>query len=63
MLQPELNAVYVIELCSGERRRWCYLAQSGNGEGAWWRDEDSRAEFSEASLMYVWRILGKEDQR
>lgn len=61
-IKPELNVVYIVELCSGERRRWRYLACSDDGERSRWRDEESRAEFNEASLMYAWRIVARDDQ-
>ncbi|NTV71405.1 MAG: hypothetical protein HGA71_14820 [Azonexaceae bacterium] len=64
MKTPEPNVVYAIELCSGERRRWRYLAQSFDGENRWWRDEESGIEFNEANLMYAWQVLHQdEDQR
>jgi len=56
ILQP--NRVYVIELCSGERRHWRFLGWDAR-ELAWWRDEDSGREFSEASLMYAWEIVAE----
>lgn len=48
---------YLIELCSGERRHWQYLGEDDTG--TWWRDRDSGREFSEASLMYAWTVLGE----
>lgn len=56
-LQP--GRIYVVELCSGELRRWRYLG-TDRRELAWWRDEESGREFSEASLMYVWAIVAEE---
>ena len=56
---PQVDRVYVIELCSGERRRWRYLGVDER-EFAWWRDEESGRTFSEASLMYAWEIIAEE---
>jgi hypothetical protein len=58
-LEPKLGEIYVIELCSGERRRWRYLGVSEQSPG-WWRDMETGLEFSETSLMYAWRIIGAE---
>lgn len=52
-----LNAVYAIELCSGELRYWQYLGADGGGL-LWWRDTETKREFSEASLVYAWSIKG-----
>ncbi len=52
----KMNAVYEVELCSGERRRWQYLG--GDGSSAlWWRDLETAREFNEASVMYAWKIV------
>lgn len=56
MVQPVRNEVYVIELCSGERRRWQYLGPDGRGVD-WWKDVESGQEFHEGSLMYAWQIV------
>ncbi|HJV93353.1 MAG TPA: hypothetical protein VJ572_07715 [Azonexus sp.] len=61
MTQPQANAIYQIELCSGERRRWRCLAYRPDDATRWWRDLESGREFNEASLMYAWRILSQED--
>jgi len=61
MSEPQADAIYLIELCSGERRRWRCLAHRPGDATGWWRDLDSGREFNEASLMYAWRILAKED--
>ncbi|MBK8522946.1 MAG: hypothetical protein IPL58_01725 [Betaproteobacteria bacterium] len=61
MIQPELNAVYLVELCSGEQRRWRHCGVDGRGVG-WWQDMETGVEFSEASLLYVWQILQREDE-
>lgn len=50
------EAIFRIELCSGEVRRWQYLGTDARSL-VWWRDLDSRLEFNESSLMYAWRIL------
>lgn len=52
-----LNAVYEIELCSGELRYWKYLG-SDDRSTVWWRDVETQQEFSESSLMYSWAIKG-----
>ena len=59
MITPELNAVYVVELCSGEQRRWCYRGVDRRGVG-WWKDMETGVEFSDTSLLYVWQLLRKE---
>jgi hypothetical protein len=51
------DAVYEIELCSGERRYWKYLGLDSR-KLAWWLDIESKREFSESSLMYAWSIVG-----
>lgn len=55
---PEAGETYAIELCSGESRHWQYLGTDSR-EQIWWRDTESGLEFSEASLMYAWHIVGK----
>lgn len=61
MSEPQANAIYLVELCSGERRRWRCLASRPGDATCWWRDLESGREFNEASLMYAWRILSKEE--
>jgi len=56
MIAPETDAVYLIELCSGEQRRWRYLGPDARG-AIWWRDLETGREFSESSLMYAWSIV------
>ena len=56
MPKPEIDAIYLIELCSGEQRRWRYLGQDRQG-AAWWRDLETSLEFNEGSLMYAWSIV------
>lgn len=53
------QAIFRIELCSGEIRRWRYLGADARSQ-VWWRDMESGQEFSESSLMYAWRILDEE---
>lgn len=53
-----VNAVYVIELCSGEMRHWKYLG-SDSRRLIWWMDVETKQEFSESSLMYAWAIKEK----
>lgn len=56
MIAPEADATYLVELCSGEQRRWRYLGQDTRG-AVWWRDLETQREFSESSLMYAWSIV------
>ncbi len=51
-----VNAVYAIELCSGDVRYWQYLG-SDSRRLIWWLDTNE-AEFNEASIMYAWSIKG-----
>lgn len=51
------NAVYAIELCSGEVRYWQYLG-SDSRRLVWWLDTETKQEFNEASIMYAWSIKG-----
>lgn len=53
-----VNAVYLIELCSGEMRQWQYLG-SDSRRLIWWRDVETDQEFNENSLSYAWQIRGK----
>lgn len=59
MDRPETDVVYLVELCSGERRLWRFLGADARELG-WWRDEESGLTFSEASLMYAWHIVGPQ---
>jgi hypothetical protein len=61
MTGPELNRLYEIELCSGERRFWIYLG-ADEGAAVWWRDCDTGREFNESSLMYSWRIVMQHEE-
>lgn len=58
--EPELHALYEIELCSGEHRCWEYLGKDSRSL-TWWRDVETGLEFNEGSLMYVWWVVGKQD--
>ncbi|MEO8411518.1 MAG: hypothetical protein ABI478_13200 [Propionivibrio sp.] len=60
MEKPVLDGIYVIELCSGERRRWQYRGPDGRSQ-IWWRDMETGREFAETSMMYTWWIVGRED--
>lgn len=60
MIQPEPAGNYLIELCSGELRRWRYLGSDAQARN-WWRDCETGREFSEDSVMYSWRIVGADD--
>ncbi len=60
MIDPEPGRSYVIELCSGESRRWHHLGP-GEQSQVWWRDMETGREFSETSVMYAWRIARQED--
>ena len=55
---PQEERIYIVQLCSGERRRWRFLGLDAQGL-AWWRDEETGRTFSEASLMYVWEIVAE----
>lgn len=57
MRDLQVNAVYEIELCSGERRFWQYLGPDSR-RLVWWLDTETRQEFNESSLMYAWTIKG-----
>jgi len=58
MIVPVSGRVYAIELCSGEQCRWRFLGADARGQ-RWWRDSESGREFNEASLMYVWTVVGE----
>ncbi len=60
MLTPVPDAIYLIELCSGECRRWRYRGPDARSQ-IWWRDLETGREFNETSVMYSWSIVGKED--
>lgn len=60
MIAPEIDATYLIALCSGEQRRWRYLGPDARG-AVWWRDVETRIEFSEGSVMYAWSIAERLD--
>lgn len=55
-MTQEPDATYLIELCSGEQRRWRYLGPDVHG-AVWWRDLETQMEFSESSVMYAWSIV------
>ena len=54
------QAIFRIELCSGEIRRWRYLGPDARSQ-VWWQDVENGHEFNESSLMYAWRILDEEN--
>ena len=60
MIKPEVDITYLIELCSGEQRRWRFLGQDRQGV-TWWRDLETSLEFNEGSLMYAWSIVERLD--
>ncbi|MDD5248118.1 MAG: hypothetical protein PHY45_03980 [Rhodocyclaceae bacterium] len=60
MIKPELQAIYEVEFCSGEHRRWRYLGPDSRSLN-WWQDVETGREFSEASVMYAWQIVPAED--
>lgn len=60
-MAPEDYRLYLVELCSGERRRWRYLGADPRQLG-WWRDEDTGMAFSEAGVMYAWHIVAPIDE-
>ena len=55
MIALDINAVYTVELCSGELRQWKYLGQDSR-RLVWWMDLETRQEFNESSLMYAWSV-------
>jgi hypothetical protein len=59
MKELAANEIYLVQLCSGEQRRWQYLGQDFLTRSVW-RDMETGREFNEASLMYVWEIVGRE---
>lgn len=59
-MAPEAHRLYLVELCSGERRRWRHLGADSRQLG-WWRDEDTGMSFSEAGVMYAWHIVAPID--
>ena len=59
MIEPLAGGTYIIELCSGELRRWRYLGPDARSL-IWWRDVETGQKFSESSLMYAWQIIRKE---
>lgn len=61
MIEPQPNQTYVIELCSGEQRRWRLLGPDSRSQ-IWWCDLETGREFNETSMMYSWQIARKEDQ-
>lgn len=61
MIKPTTDALYLIELCSGETQRWRYRGPDARGQ-IWWQDVESDREFSETSLMYAWKIIGRLDE-
>lgn len=54
------NATYLIELCSGEQRRWRYRGPDERG-AIWWQDVENGREFTEASLMYAWKVIARDE--
>lgn len=58
MIEPQANAIYEVELCSGERRHWRYLGPDAHAV-VWWQDVESGREFNESGLMYAWRIVAQ----
>ena len=47
------KTTYRIEQCRGETRRWLYLGLDSRAQ-IWWRDVDTKREFTESSVMYAW---------
>lgn len=58
-MEVRAGRVYIVELCSGERRRWRFLGADARGV-ACWRDEETGRVFSEGSVMYAWSIVAEE---
>ena len=61
MIKPTIDALYLIELCSGEAQHWRYCGPDARGR-IWWQDVESGREFNETSLMYAWKILRRMDE-
>lgn len=59
-MELRVDQVYLVRLCSGELRRWRFDGVDGRGL-AWWQDEESGTSFSEAGLMYMWEVVGEDD--
>lgn len=53
------DATYLIELCSGEQRLWRYRGPDERG-AIWWQDAENGREFTETSLMYAWKVIGRD---
>ncbi len=58
-MEAREGCVYIIELCSGEHRRWRFLGADPRG-AVYWCDEETGRVFSEASVMYAWKIVAEE---
>ena len=56
---PVAGEIYLVELCSGERRYWRYLGPDARLQ-VWWCDLESGREFNESGVMYSWWIVGAE---
>lgn len=54
------DATYLIELCSGEQRLWRYRGTDERG-AIWWQDVENDSEFTETSLMYAWKVVGRAE--
>jgi hypothetical protein len=61
VIELTTNALYLIELCSGEVQHWRYRGPDARGQ-VWWRDVESGREFSETSLMYAWKIIRRLEE-
>lgn len=58
--EPTPGAIYLVELCSGERRPWRYFGPPG-AENPRWQDVETAREFGEASVLYAWKIIRRLD--
>jgi hypothetical protein len=59
MNELESGAIYLVQLCSGEQRRWKCLGHDSLTRSVW-HDMETGREFNEASLMYGWEIVRRE---
>ncbi len=59
VVKVQSGCVYLVRLCSGEERHWCYEGSDAR-DTAWWRDVETGISFSESSLLYVWEIVREE---
>ncbi|MBL8436791.1 MAG: hypothetical protein JNM61_01195 [Zoogloeaceae bacterium] len=56
----KLGQAYLVELCSGELRRWRFLGADERGSVSWLDMETGRV-FSESQVMYAWHVVDRAD--